>query len=261
VDLEAPSVSGKTTGGFLDACLVEGDSADERRSRKLKRRALAISILLQLAFLAALLLFPLLGKSERISPSIVTPLPPYSPVHGDTELVHRRVTPTPQPPCFSCIHFGHPIITTASRPSTGGEPGNPDPGGPLVPGLPLGPGVPGGLTPTTTTAPQPPEPVEPPRKTRVHIGAIESALLIRRVEPIYPELPKQIGREGRVELHAIIATDGSIQSLEIISGDPLFYQSALAAVRAWRYRPTYLNGQAVEVDTHISVIYSLNRNR
>jgi protein TonB len=62
-----------------------------------------------------------------------------------------------------------------------------------------------------------------------------------------------------VELHAIIATDGTIQSLEVLSGDPLFYRSALAAVREWRYRPTILDGQAVEIDTHITVIYKLQR--
>jgi periplasmic protein TonB len=61
-----------------------------------------------------------------------------------------------------------------------------------------------------------------------------------------------------VELHAIIATDGTIQSL-VLSGDPLFYQSALAAVREWRYGPTILDGQAVEIDTHITVIYKLER--
>jgi protein TonB len=62
-----------------------------------------------------------------------------------------------------------------------------------------------------------------------------------------------------VELHAIIGTDGSIQALQVISGDPLFYQSALDAVRQWRYTPTLLNDQAVEVDTQITVIYSLRR--
>lgn len=67
----------------------------------------------------------------------------------------------------------------------------------------------------------------------------------------------RLRRGGRVELRAIIATNGTIQSLEVISGDPLFYASALEAVRQWRYRPTILNGQAVEVDTIISVIYRL----
>ncbi len=84
-------------------------------------------------------------------------------------------------------------------------------------------------------------------------------MLIRRVEPIYPPLGIQLRREGRVELHAIISTDGSIQSLEVITGDPLFIQSALNAVREWRYRPTILDGQPIEVDTHITVVYTLNR--
>ena len=84
------------------------------------------------------------------------------------------------------------------------------------------------------------------------------AQLIRRVEPIYPHLAKQIQREGRVELRAIISTSGTIESLEVLSGDPLFIQSALAAVREWRYRPTILNGRPIEVDTHITVIYTLS---
>lgn len=84
-------------------------------------------------------------------------------------------------------------------------------------------------------------------------------MLIHRVEPLYPPLPRQIRREGRVELHAIIATDGSIQSLQVVDGDPLFVQSALDAVRQWRYRPTVLNGQPVEIDTHITVIYTLQQ--
>jgi TonB family protein len=82
-------------------------------------------------------------------------------------------------------------------------------------------------------------------------------MLSFRVEPVYPALPKQLHREGRVELRAVIATDGSIQLLEAVSGDPLFYQSALSAVREWRYHPTILNGVPVEVDTHIIVVYSL----
>ena len=82
-------------------------------------------------------------------------------------------------------------------------------------------------------------------------------MLIYRVEPIYPELAKQIHKEGKVELRAIIATDGSIQSLEIVGGDTIFYNSAKAAVQQWRYKPTVLNGQPFEIDTHITVIYTM----
>ena len=60
-----------------------------------------------------------------------------------------------------------------------------------------------------------------------------------------------------MELHAIIATDGTIQLLQAVGGDLLFFSSALDAVRQWRYRPTILNGQPVEVETTITVIYHL----
>jgi protein TonB len=60
-----------------------------------------------------------------------------------------------------------------------------------------------------------------------------------------------------VQLHAIIGTDGTIQSLQAVGGDPGFYQSAIEAVRQWRYKPTILNGKPVEVDTFITVIYNI----
>ena len=84
-------------------------------------------------------------------------------------------------------------------------------------------------------------------------------MLTHRVEPVYPTLARQIGRSGHVELRAIIAADGSMQSLEAVGGDPMFFQSALEAVRQWRYTPTLLNGRQVEVDTYITVIYNMQR--
>jgi len=82
-------------------------------------------------------------------------------------------------------------------------------------------------------------------------------MLIRRVEPGYPPLARQTHREGQVELHAIISTDGTIQSLQVVAGDALFLRSAVDAVTQWRYRPTVLNGQPVEIETYITVIYTL----
>jgi protein TonB len=60
-------------------------------------------------------------------------------------------------------------------------------------------------------------------------------------------------------LHAIIGKDGSVQQLNLESGHPLLVQAALDAVRQWRYQPTLLNGEPVEVDTTIDVIFSLNQ--
>jgi protein TonB len=244
---------------FLKSCLAASDPLQERRARNLKRRALVISVLFQLTVLIAIVLYPLLGKGERLDVKYWTPVVPYS--HSGSRRPDRPVPTHPlsnRPICSFCAptHIP-PTISLQSSPSTAPEPDAPD--GPDIDGLPSGPSVPGAL-PASEHQPAPAVPPEQPKKICVHIGTIEPALLTRRVDPLYPALPKQLGREGRVELHAIIATDGSVQSLEVISGDPLFYQSALAAVREWRYRATILNGQPVEVDTHITVLYSLHHN-
>ena len=76
---------------------------------------------------------------------------------------------------------------------------------------------------------------------------------------MYPPLARQTRISGTVRLHAIIGKNGSVQQLEVISGHPLLVQAALDAVRQWRYRPTLLNGEPVEVDTTIDVIFSLNQ--
>ena len=85
------------------------------------------------------------------------------------------------------------------------------------------------------------------------------AQLISRIEPRYPPLAIQTKTEGTVYLHAIISRDGRITSLDVISGHPLLVQAALEAVRQWRYRPTMLNGEPVEVETSITVIFKLQR--
>jgi protein TonB len=101
----------------------------------------------------------------------------------------------------------------------------------------------------------------PPRPTQTRIkqgGAVTAASLINRVQPVYPPLARQTRVSGTVRLHAIISKDGSVQQLEVLAGHPLLVQAALDAVRQWRYRPTLLNGEPVEVDTTIDVIFSLN---
>jgi protein TonB len=92
-----------------------------------------------------------------------------------------------------------------------------------------------------------------PGPTRLAVSHLSEAQLVNRVEPVYPHIAKITGVQGQVKLHAIIARDGSIQSLNAISGHPLLVRAALDAVGQWRYRPYYLNGEAVEVETFITV--------
>jgi periplasmic protein TonB len=87
---------------------------------------------------------------------------------------------------------------------------------------------------------------------RIISQSIEAQLL-NRVEPVYPRIAAVSGIQGQVKLHAIIARDGSIQSLNAISGHPLLVRAALEAVEQWRYRPYVLNGETVEVETFITV--------
>lgn len=243
--------------GSLSNCLVEGDPQSEKRASRLKQRAVAISIVLQSLALVALVLFPLLSKGERISLKDATPIPPYAPI-GD-----RRPSTTPPrhgmhppPACRFCQPQNiPPTVVTHDQTTPAERDDSPDD---PIPGLSTGPGTPGGSIPTHPHPVVPP-PDDPPAVVRRSVSEpAQMAQLIRRVEPIYPPLPRQIQREGRVELHAIISATGTIESLEVISGDPLFIQSALTAVREWRYRPTILNGRPIQIDTHITVIYTLS---
>lgn len=95
--------------------------------------------------------------------------------------------------------------------------------------------------------------VAPP--TRVRISSLAQAQLINRVEPVYPRTASLIHLQGVVQLHALIAKDGTIQSLTVISGHPLLAAAALDAVRQWRYRPYLLNNEPVEVETFITVTF------
>jgi len=105
-----------------------------------------------------------------------------------------------------------------------------------------------------TKAPPPPKVI--PKRVTVG-GNVQAARLVNKVQPLYPPLARQTRISGTVKLHAIIGKDGSVQQLQMVSGHPLLVQAALDAVRQWRYQPTLLNGEPVEVDTEIDVIFSL----
>src|SRR5690348_15149670 len=98
-----------------------------------------------------------------------------------------------------------------------------------------------------------------PSLTRIRLApAVEKAQLVHQTMPVYPVEAKLAGVQGTVILHAIIGKDGNIETVELVSGPPLLAQSAMDAVRQWRYKPLLINGRPVEVDTQISVAYTLN---
>ena len=126
------------------------------------------------------------------------------------------------------------------------------PGG--VPGGQAG-GVLGGIIGGASSTPPPPK--ETPKRIRVG-GQVQTAKLINKVQPVYPPLAKQARIQGTVRLQAIIAKNGAVVELQVLSGHPLLQQAALDAVRQWRYQPTLLNQEPVEVVTTIDVIFTLS---
>jgi protein TonB len=240
---------------LLNGCLVDGDIEQQRRERKIRRRALGISISLQAIALVAILLMPLLGKPATISLGVVVPIPPYySP--------RQQPRPTIAPPTHPRVRPAGFFAPTHIPQNINMNPQPPEPVSGTVPFEGAGISVPGSIPIVDGRASaQPPPPVQPQPKTPkvVHFSHIDASRLVSRVEPIYPVLAKQIGRSGKVELHAMIDEDGTVQSLEAVGGDPMFFASAMQAVRQWRYTPTMLNGQAVKVDTYITVIYNMTR--
>src|SRR6266436_6723738 len=219
-----------------------------------------ISMLFQVAFLSILILIPLiyteaLPKTMMATMLTAPPPPPPAPaqivrVKPQAHLMDagKHVAPKVIPKDIKIIkEEAEPDMSSVGM--QGGVPGG-------VAGGSMG-GVLGGVIGGMGGAPPPPKPkLTGPLKVG---GNVQAARIINRVQPVYPALARQTRISGTVRLHAIIGKDGTIQQLEVMNGHPLLQQSALDAVRQWRYQPTLLNGDPVEVDTTIDVIFSLNQ--
>ncbi len=230
---------------FADSLL---DSSPSERGHR-KRTALS-SFLLQAAAVAAFLLFSLL-RVERLPPVqwtsvLVAPAPMTA--AGTIRADHSSgasvaathplpapsyqptgITPARDPATPPAIDFGHPGM--------GGK----------GPGIPFGAGY-----AMPVIAPPPTVNAKPERVSRMMEGN-----LIHRVQPIYPPLARQARVQGSVILRAVISREGIIENLQAVSGAPILEQAAIEAVKQWRYKPYLLDGEAIEVETQVTVNFSL----
>jgi protein TonB len=201
--------------------------------RKGKRGATTIlSFVLQICLLGVLVLIPLIYTEalpkQQLMTFLVAPPPP----------------PPPPPPAAAPVRVVQPV----SGGVVGGVPGG-------VPGGSMG-GVIGGIIGATASTGAVPKAVTPQR-VRVSQG-VSQGLLIHEVRPAYPPLARQARIQGAVVLQAVIGKDGAIQNLHVVSGHPMLTTSAIDAVKQWRYKPYFLNGEPVEVDTQITVNFTLS---
>ena len=208
-----------------------------------------LSFLIQIAVIIVLILIPLIYtqalpsaqlRSMLVAPPPPPPPPPPKPVRPVVKqfvpkgFIAPKVIPKSIPQ----------QVTEAPAPdiSTGGNTG-PAEG---VPSLFAGP-------------PGPPPPPAPKHTGPVRVGGnVAEANLIKKVQPQYPPLAKSARVQGTVEFTAVISKEGKIENLKLVRGHPLLVNAAKEAVLQWRYKPTMLNGEPVEVVTDIIVNFTLS---
>jgi len=133
----------------------------------------------------------------------------------------------------------------------------------VIGGIPGGP--PGGLVdwvigslPSGSQLPPPPPSHVTPRQKMVRRGGdVIAAQALHQPPPVYPPLAMMARIQGTVVLQAIIGTDGTVKDLKVLSGHPLLVRAALDAVKTWRYQPTLLDSEPVDVLTEVDVNFKL----
>jgi len=258
VEITAPEFQPRTM--FSDSILDFGPQ------QKKKFFATTTSFILNCLALGVLLVIPLvfteqLPKAQLLT-FLVAPPPPPPPPPPAAEQVQRVMhqiqtdmlstgqlrTPTKIPQKVQMIKEDEappPMAPTGGV--VGGVPGG-------VPGGQIG-GVIGSIVSATSNLSSVPR-LAAPQRIRVSQG-VTKGLLIHKMEPSYPPLARAARIQGDVVLSAVISVNGEIENLQLVSGHPMLVPAAIAAVRQWRYKPYLLNGAPVEVETTITVIFSL----
>jgi periplasmic protein TonB len=229
-----------------------------KRTKHYRRATMPIAYIIEAIIIGIAILIPLLHTQVLPKAQLLTflavpppPPPPPPPAPPAPKIVVHQVSmadlmkaPTVIPKKIAVVHDQpHPPMSAGV---VGGVAGG-------MPGGSAG-GVLGGLI--GSTAPPPPPKAKVPQQIRVG-GEVEQAKLIYGPKPTYPAIAKMARIQGSVKLEALIAKDGTVQDLKVLSGSPMLVQSAMQAVRQWRYEPTMLNGIPVEVVTEIDVDFTL----
>jgi protein TonB len=238
---------------MFEDSLVESSGALGRQNPWTTSLSFAVQGLLA----GVLVLLPLIYTEalpwRQITAIVNAPAPPPPPATS----APTRLRPAPPHPMLAdgVLHMPGPIprhvamvhdeeTTSGGAAEWAGVPGG------------TGPGVPNSVISNVIQLPPAMPKVAAPSKVRVSSG-VAQGLLIHQVKPTYPSIAVQARVQGTVVLQAVIAKDGTVQDLRVISGHPLLVRAALEAVQLWRYKPYLLNDQPVEVDTQINVNFTL----
>jgi len=234
-----PATRAEATFRFESLVLTEPTAIRKGRSA-----TLAVSIVLHAILLVAVVVVPLLYydslpapdeavRAFFVTPAVAAPPPPPPPAAGVRPAPRTPVVPQPEEPA----KFVAPLETPAEiEPEEGialgvegGVPGGVEGG---VPGGVVG-GIVGGL----------PQEGPPPAAKLVRVGGqIKTPKLLKRVDPVYPDLAKQARAGALIILEATVDVTGRVQEVRILRSPPLFDEPAVEALKQWTYRPLLLNG-------------------
>lgn len=239
---------------FEDSLIESGGKLKTTRGRTTTFSFILEAVIVGVMVLIPLLFTEALPKAQLMMALVAPPPPPPPPpppaqVHivkqVQTDIVNGQLrTPTKIPKKVEIIKEEE--APPPSMGVVGGVPGG-------MPGGSMG-GVIGGII---SNAPVAVPKVATPQRVRVSQG-VTQGMVLHKVQPAYPPLARTARVQGTVLLAAVIGKDGTIQNLHVISGHPLLTQAALDAVKQWRYRPYILNGEPVEVDTQVTVNFTLS---
>lgn len=242
---------------FLDA-MLELPSAANRSRSPLK---MAASLVIHTGILALLIIIPIfLAKNtvslQKLEPTYVFTPPPPAPPPPPAAATRAPQTPVRVTPKIAVPTFVAPKIVPNEVPPANDDVAAPQVAG-VVGGVPGGVpgGLLGGLVGGTGAVPGPPPPATP-GVVRVG-GNVKAPQLVQRVQPEYPTIARVAHVQGSVIIDAVIDKTGNVVSEHAVSGPGLLVPAALSAVEQWKYKPTYLNGQAVDLAMQVTVNFQL----
>jgi protein TonB len=245
-------------GKILDNCLMDSDATANIRATHRRQRAVVVALATEAALVVGLALWPMVTTGSTPTEIVMLPRIPYRGSDAPKPETAQQRTPSARLQQINRIllqpqRIPPRVETSSSRavdvaPPVFGE---------------SGPGVGSNQTGISFATGNDASMIPRPRPSSSRIihqsEAMQSGLLVYQVHPRYPQLAMNAGISGTVELRAIIGRDGRVRSVEVLSGSTLLVSAAVAAVKQWRYRPTLLNGEVVEVETHVTVHFVLRQ--
>ena len=235
------------------------------KSGNWKRAAISLAYVAEAVMVGMMVLVPLI-YTQALPRTLLITYTPVPPPPGPPPA--QAVTQRPKP-----VHHATPdvlqapprippniqvIVEAPEPPQTGsttgpgviGAPPGGPPAGPMIAVI--------GSVPWGDAPPPPPQTHTAPKVHMVHVGGnVIAAMGLYQPRPVYPHLAMIARVQGTVVLQAIIGRDGTVKELKVASGHPLLIKAAVDAVKTWRYQPTLLNGDPVDVLTEISVNFTL----